>query len=96
MVEVVSLDKDAMSEIRFWLDIIHVFNGQSIWKAVSAVRLVYSNASSTGFGGYVLVHGCHISHGQWKLDVAGVASSRKSLTGSSTNISLSQNALVHR
>ena len=40
-------------------------NGQNIWHSPSAVRLVYSDASDTGYGGYTAEHGCHIAQGQW-------------------------------
>lgn len=38
---------------------------QSIWHSPSAVRLVYSDASDTGFGGYLVEYGKHVVHGQW-------------------------------
>ena len=28
-------------------------------------RIVYSDASSSGYGGYVVEHGHHFAHGQW-------------------------------
>ena len=31
----------------------------------SAVRVVFTDASETGFGGYTIEHGCHIAHSQW-------------------------------
>ena len=41
-----------------------VFNGQSTWPNPSAVRVVYSD-SSTSYGGYCVEHGSHIANGQW-------------------------------
>ena len=41
------------------------FNGQQIWPRPSAVRLVYSDASSTGYGGYLVEHGNKMANGQW-------------------------------
>ena len=35
------------------------------WHSPSAIRVVYSDASSSGYGGYLVEHGCHIAHGQW-------------------------------
>ena len=52
-------------ELQFWLDQINNFNGQNIWHSPSAIRVVYSDASSSGYGGYLVEHGCHIAHGQW-------------------------------
>ena len=34
----------------------------------SAVRVVYSDASDTGYGGYCVEHGCHITTGKWQGD----------------------------
>ena len=63
--ERIELDSDALNELQFWYSSIGSFNGQSIWRHASAVRMVYSDASSTGYGGYVLEHGQHVAHGQW-------------------------------
>lgn len=63
--DLVSLSSEAIKELNFWLNSIDEFNGQAIWKAPSSVRVVYSDASSTGFGGYVVEHGNYVAHGQW-------------------------------
>ena len=63
--ERIELDSDALNELQFWYSSNGSFNGQSIWRHASAVRMVYSDASSTGYGGYVLEHGQHVAHGQW-------------------------------
>ena len=55
----------AREELKFWITQIDGFNGQRIWRAPSAVRVVFSDASCTGFGGYVVEHGNHVAHGQW-------------------------------
>ena len=56
---------EAFTELQFWVEQINSFNGQSIWHSPSAVRVVYSDASSSGYGGYLVEHGCHNAHGQW-------------------------------
>ena len=45
------LTPEALMEVRFWVGEMENFNGQHIWPRPSAVRLVYSDASSTGYGG---------------------------------------------
>ena len=40
-------------------------NSQSIWVSPSAVRMAYSDASSTGYGGYIVEHGSYVACGQW-------------------------------
>ena len=51
------LTADAIEELSFWLEHINKFNGQNIWSKASAVQVVYSDASSTGFSGYCIEHG---------------------------------------
>jgi len=36
----------------------------------SAVRVVYADANSTGYGGYMVEHDCHIAHGPWTVEEA--------------------------
>jgi len=35
------------------------------WPTPSAVRVVYSDASCTGYGGYMVEHGNNVANGQW-------------------------------
>ena len=41
------------------------YNCQPIWQSPSAVRVVYADASDTGYGGYVIEHGDCVTYGQW-------------------------------
>ena len=50
------------------------FNGQRIWLKPSAVRVVYSDASGTGYGGYIVEHGHLIANGMWSKDEAKASS----------------------
>ena len=54
--------------LEFWHSEISSFNGQHIWPKPSAVRVVYSDASATGYGGYMVEHGSLIANGQWSPD----------------------------
>ena len=60
-----ALSLEALDEVQFWLDNISQFNGRNIWPTPSAVRVVYSDTSSTGYGGYVVEHGNKVANGQW-------------------------------
>ena len=42
----------------------------NIWHSPSALRLVYSDASATGYGGYIVEHDPKIAHGQWSQEEA--------------------------
>lgn len=41
----------ALEELHFWFYHLADFNGQSVWKSPSALRIVFSDASDTGYGG---------------------------------------------
>ena len=63
--ERVVLNQPVLYELRFWVNHLEEFNSQSIWVSPSAVRMAYSDASSTGYGGYILEHGSYVACGQW-------------------------------
>ena len=54
---------EASQELEFWISEISHFNGRTIWPKPSAVRVVYSDASATGYGGYIVEHGNLIANG---------------------------------
>ena len=55
--DVLVLTEQAKSELKFWLTGLDGFNSQPVWHHPSALRVVYSNASDTGYGGYTVEHG---------------------------------------
>ena len=63
--QALAISADAKVELQFWIDQLESFNGQEIWHSPSAIRLVFSDASSTGYGGYMVEYGWHTAHGQW-------------------------------
>ena len=73
------LTTQAQVEVCFWLERISEFNGQNIWPKLSALRVVYSDASSTGFGGYTVEHGNLVANGQWSAPEAAQSSTWREL-----------------
>ena len=63
-----TLHKDTSEKLSFWLQNIASFNGQSIWFSAGSTRVVYSDASSTGYGGYAVELGPEFAQGQWSVD----------------------------
>ncbi|KAL5463210.1 hypothetical protein EMCRGX_G032089 [Ephydatia muelleri] len=63
--DVLEVSPQARAELEFWVDCLHCYNSQPIWHSPSAVRVVYSDASDTGYGGYTVEHGMHVAHGNW-------------------------------
>ena len=49
----------------FWYQEIEKFNGHNIWIGPSAVRVVFTDASDSGYAGYTVQHGPHIAQGMW-------------------------------
>ena len=74
------INEDVQQELRFWNDCIEQYNGQRIWRAPSTMRVVYSDASSTGYAGFTVEHGCHIALGQWNAIEAEKSSTWRELT----------------
>ena len=54
--DMLTLSFEARHELEFWLDSLKDYKSQPIWLSPSAVRVVYSDASDTGYGGYVVEH----------------------------------------
>ena len=73
------LSLDAKQELAFWLERIAEFNGQNIWPKPSAMRVVYTDASDTGYGGYLVEHGNVVANGQWANDEAKQSSTWREL-----------------
>ena len=44
---------------------IEAYNGQPIWFSPGTTRVAYSDASSSGYGGYVVELGPEFAHGLW-------------------------------
>ena len=74
-----SLTPDALSELSFWQSNLEEYNCQPLWREPGAVRVVYSDASDTGFGGYVVKHGHYVAHGQWDVTEAQQSSTWREL-----------------
>ena len=63
-----ALTPEVKEELQFWIDQVDHINGKEIWHSPSAVRVVYADASATGYGGFTVEHGCHIAHGSWTAE----------------------------
>ena len=74
------LNVEAIKELEFWKSSITKYNAQPFWRVPAAVRIVYSDASDTGFGGYVVEHGPCEAHGQWSPDEVVQSSTWRELT----------------
>ena len=75
-----SLTAEAREELDFWLSSLDDYKSQPIWHSPSAVRVVYSDASDSGYGGYTVEHGPCVAYGQWSQDETTQSSTWRELT----------------
>ena len=78
--EMLEITPEARQELEFWKACLADYNCQPIWHSPSAVRVVYSDASDTGYGGYVVEHGSCVAYGQWSEHEALQSSTWRELT----------------
>ena len=77
--DVLGLPANAREELEFWFKNVDCLNGKPIWFNPGATRIVYSDASSSGYGGYVVELGPEIAHGQWSESEIGNSSTWREL-----------------
>ena len=58
-----TLNTEALQELEFWGQELLNFNRHLIWPRPSAVRFAYSNASATGYHGYIVERGNLVTNG---------------------------------
>ena len=61
------LPAEACEELKFWQSNVQFLNGRPIWFSSGTMRIEYSDASSTGYDGYVVELGNEVVHGQWSV-----------------------------
>ena len=74
------MSPETRSKIVFWEQCLTDYKAQPVWHSPSAMRVVYSDASDTGYGGYVVEHGPCVVHGQWAAEKATQSSTWPELT----------------
>ena len=78
--DLLRLSPEARAELEFWVASFADYNSQPIWHSPSAMRVVYSDASDTGYGWYVVEHCSCVAFGQWSAKEAGQSSTWRKLT----------------
>ena len=61
---------EAKNELEFWLGNLRALNCRPFRWSPSATRVVYSDASDSGYGGYTVELGPHVCYGQWTEEEA--------------------------
>ncbi|KAL9963329.1 hypothetical protein ACROYT_G032521 [Oculina patagonica] len=75
-----SLEHSVVEELVFWQSNLDHLNGRRIWFKSSAVRVAYSDASDTGYGGYIVELGPQVAaQGVWSADLAKESSTMREI-----------------
>jgi len=61
-----SLSEESLQEVQFWIENFAELAGQPMWHSAPSIDVIsYSDASSTGWGGYVVQLGQKVARGDW-------------------------------
>ncbi|VDH91887.1 Hypothetical predicted protein [Mytilus galloprovincialis] len=76
----IHLSVDSIDQINFWRFNLHEANVKPFKTDVSWQTIVYSDASNTGYGGYIVENPYNIAHGTWLESEVSTSSTWKELT----------------
>jgi len=74
------LSDSSLNHIKFWKDNLTEVNGKQFTSDLSCQSIVYSDASNTGYGGYIVETPTNIAHGMWSECESSKSSTWKELT----------------
>jgi hypothetical protein len=70
----------SLNQIKFWKDNLTEVNGKQFTSDLSCQSIFYSDASNTGYGGYIVETPTNIAHGMWSECESSNSSTWKELT----------------
>ena len=76
----IKLSDASLEQLVFWRDSVKNINIKHFTTDESCQRVVYSDASDTGFGGYIVETPVNIAHGMWLVSESRESSTWKELT----------------
>jgi len=76
----IPLSEDSIEQIRFWQNNLGAINSRSITESYKCSKIVFSDASSTGYAGYEVHAANDVSHGMWSAEEAAKSSTWRELT----------------
>ena len=76
----IKLSEASVEQLLFWKDSVSDINIKHFTSDESCQRVVYSDASDTGFGGYIVETPFNIAHGMWEDSESSQSSTWKELT----------------
>ena len=74
-----SLTEETCEELEFWQQNVQHLNGRPIRMSAGATRIAFSDASNSGYGGYVVELGPHFTNGLWSDEEAKLSSTWREL-----------------
>lgn len=92
----IPLTDDVSEEIKFWIDNFNFINGYAIKSKHACTKIVYSDASAHGYGGFVAQKlGNEIAHGQFSADEKSESSTYRELAAVKYVLQSLRNKLAH-
>ena len=64
----IQLGADSYEQLLFWNKNLELLNSEDLFEAHKCTKIVYSDASSTGYAGYEISNINGISHGLWSQE----------------------------
>lgn len=64
----ITVSEESLCQIKFWRTTLDAINSKDIFESYKCTKVVYSDASSTGFAGYIVSAADGFSHGTWSPD----------------------------
>lgn len=64
----ISLTEKSVQQLEFWKSYLHLVNSRNVFESYKCSKIMYSDASHTGFAGYEVSTIKGISHGIWSDD----------------------------
>ena len=75
----VTISQESFEQLQFWRDNIELTNSRNVFESHTCSKVVYSDASHTGFSGYEISTINGISHGVWNSEEANKSSTWREL-----------------
>jgi hypothetical protein len=76
----IHLSDDSLDQLHFWKENLEHLNRKHLFDTVRCSKVVYSDASNSGFAGYEVSTFNGVAHGLWSIDESSKSSTWKELT----------------
>ncbi|KAL5007181.1 hypothetical protein ScPMuIL_015987, partial [Solemya velum] len=75
----ISLSTDSLCQIQFWNSKLHLIKSRKMFESNKYSKIVYSDASNTGYAGFEVNTVNGVSHGMWTVEESNKSSTWREL-----------------